>query len=138
MARSIRRRVRPPLPAILAELYASIEERDIGNVERVCELEARRLPREVREEAMAVARTPMAGHRAPIQLLVFWRKVRVLELADRAEAAMREQLELDLRAAAERSDRSRSRRASQRGVRFGLRRRRDESDARHVDNGEET
>lgn len=96
MARASRR---PPLLAVLAELYASIDERDVGNVERVCELNARRLPREVREEAMAVVRTPAGGHRAPIRLLVFWRAARAMAAAAPDDRRPREQLELDLRAA---------------------------------------
>ncbi|MFL5579047.1 MAG: hypothetical protein ACJ8AO_01640 [Gemmatimonadaceae bacterium] len=85
---------RPPLLAVLAELHASVEERDVGNVERLCELEARRIPREVREEALAVARTPFGGHRAPIRLLMFWRSARMLGALPGSDAADRAQLEL--------------------------------------------
>ena len=103
---------RPPLLAVLAELYASVEERDVGNVERVCAIEARRLPRVVREEAMAVARTPVGGHRAPIRLLTFWRAARVLDGYERHDAEAREQLELDFRSRREARDaRIRRRRA---------------------------
>jgi hypothetical protein len=86
---------RPPLLAVLAELYASVEERDVENVLRICNVEARRIPREVREEAMAVAQTPYGGFRAPLRLLVFWRSARVLDMQRRADEATREQLELE-------------------------------------------
>ena len=81
--------------AVLAELYACVEERDVENVVRICNLEARRIPREVREEAMAVAQTPYGGFRAPLRLLVFWRSARVVEAHREADVARREQLELE-------------------------------------------
>lgn len=128
MSRHVHRKVRPPLLAVLAELYASVEERDVGNVDRLCEQEARRLPREVREEAMAVARTPIDGHRALIRLVVFWRQMRALEAAELAAAAS-DQLELDLDARRRRR-RPRERRGGLPIDPYGPRRRREDRDAR--------
>lgn len=67
--------------AVLAErLHDAVMLRDLALVEALLEArEASRLPREVREEALAVVRRPAGSYRAPMQLLRFHH--RMLELA---------------------------------------------------------
>lgn len=96
MARGTTPRELESLLAAVGELYARVEARDVVGVVRLCDDEAHRLPRDVREEAIAVARTARAGHRAPLRLLLFWRACRALETDAREHAAQREQLELEL------------------------------------------
>lgn len=84
------------LLAAVGELYARVEARDLVGVTWICEREALWIPRDVREEALAVAATALGGHRAPLRLLLFWRSARALEADAHARAAQREQLELDL------------------------------------------
>ena len=122
---------RPPLLAVLAELYASVEERDVENVVRLCNLEARRIPREVREEAMAVVQTPYGGFRAPLRLLVFWRLSRALDTQQRVDEASREQLELEFPARESRE--RRLWRLARPGTFTPRRRREDGRDADRVD-----
>ena len=61
---------------------------------------ARRLPRRVREEAVAIARRGPAGWIAPVQTLRLLQRLRQLEAAGEGdEAGPQPQLELPLRAA---------------------------------------
>jgi hypothetical protein len=69
--------------AYAEELYEAVRDRDVARVRYLTE-RARTswIPREVREEALAVAQQPRQGHRVPIKLLTYVRKLEQVVLFD--------------------------------------------------------
>ena len=69
--------------SFLVDLYDAVRARNEIRVHLLLRApEARRLPAEVREEALAMLRLPAASLRAPMQLLVFLHRMERLHEAD--------------------------------------------------------
>jgi hypothetical protein len=67
----------------VAELYDAVCRRDEEGVAFLIEsARASWIPREVREEALAIARLPRESFRAPIRLLMYMRKLEELTVWD--------------------------------------------------------
>lgn len=75
------------LLAYLAELYDAIRDRNELRVHLLLRApEARRVPVEVRDEALVMVRLPAASMRAPMQLLTFLHRMEQLALDEESRS----------------------------------------------------